>query len=267
MELYLKAVWLGIVEGLTEFLPVSSTGHLILAEEFVNTNISESFSTMIQLGAILAICVLYFQKLWGVFIALPHSRAARQFAAGILIAFLPAMVIGFLFHDFIKGELFNPIVVSFSLLIGGVAILIAEQLRPAPSMQTVDDIDLKTALKIGFIQCLAMIPGVSRSGATILGGMMLGVERKAAAEFSFFRAIPTMLGVFDYDAYKNHEALLAQGGHELMLIGVGFVVSFITAIIVVRSFLSIVTKYGFAPFAYYRIILGGVMLMYLIFIA
>jgi undecaprenyl-diphosphatase len=259
---FIYAIVLGIVEGLTEFLPVSSTGHLILTEALLNYKAPETFDTMIQLGAILAVCVLYFQKLWQVVLDLPSKRQAQMFALGIIIAFLPAMIIGYLGHDFIKAKLFNPIVVSISLIIGGLIIIIAETYRPEPKIKEVDDIDLITALKIGLVQCCAMIPGVSRSGATIIGAMFMGVERKAAAEFSFFLAIPTMLGVFVYEAYKGREELLGQGGHDLAVVGVGFVVSFISAILVIKPFLNIVTKIGFTPFAWYRIAAGILMLGY-----
>lgn len=254
------AIILGIVEGLTEFLPVSSTGHLILAEKLMGHEVPKAFDTMIQLGAILAICVIYFEKLWGILISLPTNPQSRQFAIGILIAFLPSAILGFIFHDFIKTVLFNPIIVSIALIIGGFAIILAEKFRPLPAIIEVDDIGLVTALKIGLVQCVSMIPGVSRSGATIIGAMLMKVERKAAAEFSFFLAIPTMIGVFVYDAYKNRAELLGQGGQELMIVGIGFVVSFISAIIVVKAFMAIVTKYGFVPFAYYRIVAGILML-------
>lgn len=257
---YIYAVILGIVEGLTEFLPVSSTGHLILAEKLMNYKSPDAFDTMIQLGAILAICVLYFHKLWSVATHLATSKDAQRFTTSVIVAFLPAMVIGFIFHDFIKSVLFSPLVVSIALIVGGIAMIIAERYRPRANIMSVDDIDFITALKIGFCQCLAMVPGVSRSGATIIGGMLMKVERKAAAEFSFFLAIPTMLGVFVYEAYKNKAELLSQGGHGMALIAVGFIVSFISAVVVVKAFMSIVTRYGFAPFAYYRIVAGIIML-------
>jgi undecaprenyl-diphosphatase len=254
------AIILGIVEGLTEFLPVSSTGHLILAEKLMGHEVPKAFDTMIQLGAILAICVIYFEKLWGIFISLPTNPQSRKFAAGILIAFLPSAMLGFILHDFIKKVLFSPIIVSIALIIGGFVIILAEKFRPAPAIMEVDDIGLVTALKIGLVQCVSMIPGVSRSGATIIGAMLMKVERKAAAEFSFFLAIPTMVGVFVYDAYKNRAELLSQGGQELMIVGIGLAISFISAIIVVKAFMAIVTKYGFVPFAYYRIVAGVLML-------
>ncbi len=257
---FLYAIFLGIVEGLTEFLPVSSTGHLLLAEALAGKKAPEAFETMIQLGAILAVCVLYFQKLWNVVLDLPKSKQAQKFAAGIIIAFLPAMIVGFLAHDFIKSALFNPIVVSVSLIIGGIIIIYAEAKRPSPKIIEVDDINILTALKIGLVQCFAMIPGVSRSGATIIGAMFMGVERKAAAEFSFFLAIPTMLGVFVYEAISNRETLLSQGGSELLIVAIGFITSFISALLVIKPFLNIVTKIGFTPFAWYRIAAGILML-------
>ncbi len=259
---FIDAVILGIVEGITEFLPVSSTGHLILAKDLMGNHFPDTFETMIQLGAILAICVLYFKKLWQVLLDLPSKRQAQMFALGIIIAFLPAMLIGAVAHDFIKEKLFNPIVVSVSLIIGGVIIIFAERLVHQIKFETVDDIDVKTAFKIGVVQCLAMIPGTSRSGATIIGALFLGVGRKAAAEFSFFLAIPTMVGVFAYEAFKSRHELMASGGHELILTAVGFVVSFISALLVIKPFLNYVTQKGFTPFAYYRIAAGALMLGY-----
>jgi undecaprenyl-diphosphatase len=257
---HINAAILGIVEGLTEFLPVSSTGHLILADELMGSGAPETFSTMIQLGAILAVVVLYFEKLWGVAMSLPTSAQSRQFTAAVLLAFAPSMVLGYLLHDFIKGTLFNPIVVSVTLVVGGVLILLAERFRPEPKVVDVDDISVMTGLKIGLFQCLAMIPGMSRSGATIIGAMMMGVDRKPAAEFSFFLAIPTMLGVFVYEGWSGREELMAQGGHELALIANGFIVSFFSALVVIKLFIGIVQKLGFAPFAWYRIVVGSAML-------
>jgi undecaprenyl-diphosphatase len=253
---YLIAILLGIVEGVTEFLPISSTGHLILAEHLFPGAVPDTFETMIQLGAILAVVVLYFEKLWGAFITIPSSAASRQFAAAIIVAFLPAMALGALLHDFIKTVLFSPFVVAVAMVVGGVLILLAERFRPKPRIVDVDDIDLMTALKIGACQCLAMVPGMSRSGSTIIGAMLMGVDRKPAAEFSFFLAIPTMVGVFVYEGWKSKDALLAQGGHDLALVAVGFVVSFLVAIVVIKLFIGMVQKMGFAPFAWYRIVVG-----------
>jgi undecaprenyl-diphosphatase len=257
MSDYLIAVLLGIIEGLTEFLPISSTGHLILAERFLGDGaVPDTFETMIQLGAVLAVVVLYFQKLWGVFITIPTNPQSRQFAAAVIVGFLPAMVIGAILHDFIKEVLFSPFVVSWALVVGGVLILLAERFRPTPTVMEVDDITVWTGLKIGFCQCLAMIPGMSRSGATIIGAMLMGVDRKPAAEYSFFLAIPTMLGVFVYEGWSSRAELLAQGGRDLALIAIGFVVSFLSAIVVIKLFIGIVQKMGFAPFAWYRIVVG-----------
>jgi undecaprenyl-diphosphatase len=253
---YLVAVLLGIVEGFTEFLPISSTGHLILAEHFLPKVLPDTFETMIQLGAILAVVVVYFEKLWGVFITIPTNPASRQFAAAIIVAFLPAMVLGAIFHDFIKSVLFSPFVVACAMVLGGVLILLAERFRPAPKIIDVDHIDVLTGLKIGVCQCLAMIPGMSRSGSTIIGAMLMGVDRKPAAEFSFFLAIPTMVGVFVYEGWSGREALLAQGGQDLLLVAIGFAISFLTALIVIKVFIGLVQKMGFAPFAWYRIVVG-----------
>ncbi len=260
MSDYLVAILLGIIEGLTEFLPISSTGHLILAEQFLPGKIPDTFETMIQLGAVLAVVVLYFEKLWGVFITLPSSPASRQFAAAVILAFFPSMFLGALLHDFIKGVLFSPVVVSVTLVVGGILILLAERFRPQPQILDVDDISVVMGLKIGLCQCLALIPGMSRSGATIIGAMMLGVDRKPAAEFSFFLSIPTMVGVFAYEGWSNREALLAQGGQDLILVAIGFLVAFITAIFVIKLFIGVVQRMGFAPFAYYRIVVGLLML-------
>lgn len=254
---YLIAILLGIIEGITEFLPISSTGHLILAEHLLPDAVPDTFETMIQLGAVLAVVVLYFEKLWGVFITLPTRAASRQFAAAVIVGFLPAMALGALLHDFIKTVLFSPFVVANAMVVGGVLILLAERFRPQPKITDVDDIDVLTGLKIGVCQCLAMIPGMSRSGSTIIGAMLMGVDRKPAAEYSFFLAIPTMVGVFAYEGWSSREALLAQGGHDLFLVAIGFVVSFFTALVVVKLFIGMVAKMGFAPFAWYRIVVGS----------
>jgi undecaprenyl-diphosphatase len=259
-ETWLQVALLGIVEGLTEFLPVSSTGHLILAEEVLGFTgpPGRVFDIAIQLGAILAICVAYFPRLWGVAVAAPTDPGARRFIAAVLLAFLPAAVIGVLAHGFIKAVLFSPWVVAISLIVGGIAILAIERLRPVPRFDAVEHIPLPTAVGIGFIQCLAMIPGVSRSGATIMGALLLGVERKTAAEFSFFLAIPTMFGATVYDLYKNRATLSMDGG---AVIAVGFIVAFLVALPIVRGLVGFVGRHGFAPFAWYRIVLGIVALV------
>ncbi|HEY5129918.1 MAG TPA: undecaprenyl-diphosphate phosphatase [Bradyrhizobium sp.] len=251
-----RAVILGIVEGVTEFLPVSSTGHLLLAERFFDLgegSFWKSFAILIQLGAILAIVALYFIKLWRVALGMFSNPEDRRFVIGLLVAFLPAAVIGAAAGGYIKAYLFNPWVVCFSLIVGGAILLWVDQLDLDPHEHDATTFPLPTYLAIGFAQCLAMIPGVSRSGATIVGAMLLGADRRAAAEFSFFLAIPTMVGAFAYEFYKNRaEISLDHAG----IIAIGFVVSFITAMIVVKSFLTYVTRHDFSLFAWWRVIVG-----------
>jgi undecaprenyl-diphosphatase len=251
-----RAVILGIVEGVTEFLPVSSTGHLLLAERFFDLgegSFWKSFAILIQLGAILAIVALYFIKLWRVALGMFSNPEDRRFVIGLLVAFLPAAVIGAAAGGYIKAYLFNPWVVCFSLIVGGAILLWVDQLDLDPHEHDATTFPLPTYLAIGFAQCLAMIPGVSRSGATIVGAMLLGADRRSAAEFSFFLAIPTMVGAFAYEFYKNRaEISLDHAG----IIAIGFVVSFITAMIVVKSFLTYVTRHDFALFAWWRVIVG-----------
>lgn len=257
------ALLLGIIEGLTEFIPVSSTGHLILFGDLLGFQgpPGKVFEIVIQLGAILAILWLYRGKLFQITTGLAkREKAAWHFSMGILLAFLPAMALGALLHDFIKNVLFSVYNVSLALLIGGVAMLLIERYKPSPRLHGFDHIPLPVCFRIGLCQCLAMIPGVSRSGATILGAMLLGVERRAATEFSFFLAIPTMLAATAYDVFKNWDTLSADGA---VLIAVGFASAFATALIVVRALVFYVTRHGFAPFACYRIALGGIMLIIL----
>ena len=253
----IRAVILGIVEGVTEFLPVSSTGHLLLAERFFylgEDSFWKCFAVLIQLGAILAILALYFGKLWHIAQGLFRGNMeARRFVIGVLVAFLPAAIIGALMGGYIKSYLFNPWVVCFSLIVGGAILLWIDHLDLAPVHDDATTFPLPMYLKIGFAQCVAMIPGVSRSGATIVGAMLLGAEKRAAAEFSFFLAIPTMAGAFVYDLYKSRGDLSMDHG---VIIAIGFVVSFITAIIVVKSFLGYVTRHGFTLFAWWRVIVG-----------
>jgi undecaprenyl-diphosphatase len=213
----------------------------------------KTFEVMIQLGAILALVVLYFHKLWTTLIGLPFDPAARRFTLSILLAFLPALVLGAALHGFIKSVLFSPLVVATALIVGGVVILIVEETQKRVRYKEADHVPLRTSFLIGIGQTLAMVPGVSRSGATIIAGLLLGLERRAAAEFSFFLSIPTMTGAFVYDAYKNRHVLeFAHWG----VISVGFCVAFISALLVVKPFLAVVSRVGFAPFAYYRIALG-----------
>lgn len=249
---------LGILEGLTEFIPVSSTGHLILASELLTYEMQAGFEIIIQLGAILAVCWVYKERLFFCTVNLGRDKKANRFALNLLVAFLPSMVIGFFAHSFIKEILFSPLVVSISLVIGGVIILLIEKFHKAePKHNDVDEFNIWLALKIGFCQVLAMIPGTSRSGATIMGALLLGVNRKAATEFSFFLAIPTMVGATVYDIYKNWEFLNTG---NITLIAVGFATAFLSALVVVKTVVSFVSKNGFTPFGWYRIIVGAIML-------
>lgn len=263
MSVYLIAVLLGLLEGLTEFLPVSSTAHLIIAGALVGfDDPTGSFKVMIQLGAILAIVVVYFQKIWATVIGLPTKAEARRFAFGVVLAFLPAAVAGVALGDvvervFLQGSASATAaqIIASVLILGGVIMLAVERFRPEARVHSVDEIPVWKSLAIGCCQCLALVPGVSRSGATIVGAMLFGVERRAAAEFSFFLAMPTMLGAFTYSFWKNREALDFS---QLGVIGAGFAAAFVAGLVVVRLFLGIVSKWGFAPFAWYRIGLGGV---------
>lgn len=259
ITLALEALLLGIVEGLTEFLPVSSTGHLILVGDLLGFEgpPGRVFEVAIQLGAILAVVCVYFHKLWNVFVRLPVDAAARRFAIAVFLGFLPSAIVGATIHGFIKSVLFNPIIVCIALILGGFAIIAVENLVHSERWRRVEDFPASLSLRIGLFQCMALIPGVSRSGATILGSLLMGVERRTAAEFSFFVAIPTMLGATVYDLYKNHASLSFDGG---ALIAIGFIAAFIAALLVVRSVLDFISRYGFKPFAYYRIVLGAVML-------
>ncbi|MFM2044151.1 MAG: hypothetical protein RLY86_2727 [Pseudomonadota bacterium] len=257
----LDAILLGVLEGLTEFIPVSSTGHLILLGELLGFRgeTEDLFKVVIQLGAILAVLVVYFARLWKVLIGLPFDNGARRFAAAVLLAFLPAAILGVLFHGYIKAVLFNPVVVCAALVVGGILILIAERAVPVARHYYVEEFPVSLSLRIGLFQCLALIPGVSRSGASIIGALMMGVDRRAAAEFSFFVAIPTMLGAATYDLYKNREILTFDG---VELIAIGFATAFLSALLVVRSLVAFVGKYGFTPFAWYRIVLGTIGLVF-----
>jgi undecaprenyl-diphosphatase len=253
----IKAIVLGIVEGLTEFLPVSSTGHLLLLSHFFgfdDDDFGKTFVVLIQLGAILAILSVYFQRLWAIAIGALTQEAPRRFILGVLIAFLPAAVIGALLHSFIKGVLFNVWIVCIMLIVGGGVLLWIDRLRLKPVYHDATQFPLMTYLIIGFAQCLAMVPGVSRSGATIVSAMLLGADKRAAAEFSFYLAMPTMAGAFAYDLMKNWGQL---GGSNWLIVAVGFATSFVAAFIVVKSFLDYVSSHGFAVFAWWRIIVGA----------
>jgi undecaprenyl-diphosphatase len=263
MDPILTIILLGIVEGVTEFIPVSSTGHLILAGALLGYDAHQwkVFNVVIQLGAILAVVVLY----WRTFVAVLAGLVRREpeswrFLRNVAVAFLPSAVVGLALHAQIEAMLGSPTIVAVALIVGGVAILVIERLAPAGHERGVADISLGKAVGIGLIQCVSMVPGVSRSGATILGGLSLGVERRTAAEFSFFLAIPTMLGASALELVRNRDDLGAAG---IEGIAIGFVVSFVVALLVIRWFLGIVTRHGFAPFAWYRIAVGAAALLWL----
>lgn len=249
------ALLLGVVEGLTEFIPVSSTGHLIVLVDFFNvrTPPGRVFEICIQLGAILAVCVAYWGRLWGKALGLFSDPAARRFAIAILAAFAPAVVLGLVAGDVVREQLFRPEIVATMLILGGLAILFLEKHERPVKFADADGVDPVTALKIGAVQCLAFIPGVSRSGATIIGARMLGLSAVAAAEFSFFVAIPTMLGATAYAAYKARGDITAEGA---AMVAVGFAAAFVSALIVVKGVIAFISRRGLTPFAYYRIGLG-----------
>ncbi len=251
---------LGVLEGLTEFIPVSSTGHLLLAGHFLGfQSTGKTFEVVIQLGAVLAILTVYMSKLVTVFSTAHKDPAAMRFIVSVALAFLPAMAIGVLAHDFIKTVLFEtPMLIAVMLVVGGVILLFVERIAPAPLHDDATAIPLRKALAIGFIQCLAMVPGVSRSGSTIVGALMLGVSKRAAAEFSFFLSLPTMAGAVVYDLYKNRDVLDFSA---LSDIAVGFVLAFFTAVLVVRWLLNFVSRHGYALFGWWRIIVGSVALV------
>ncbi len=268
MPILIIAIILGIVEGITEFLPVSSTGHLVLASALLGYNDEQwnAFNIIIQLGAILAIVVLYWRTFWAVLEGLLKGQAISwRFVRNILIGFLPSAILGFLLISRIEALLLRPALVAWAFIIGGVAILVIERMVKSTPVVGVAEMPLKTAIGVGVIQCLSMIPGVSRSGATIMGGLSLGVERRTAAEFSFFLAIPTMLGATTLEFVKHRDALMAgAGGVGFGTVAVGFIVSFVVAIVVVKAFVHYISRHGFAPFAWYRIVAGAVALVWLL---
>jgi undecaprenyl-diphosphatase len=254
----LMAAILGVVEGLTEFLPVSSTAHLLIAQDLLGFQPpGEVFPIVIQFGAILAVVAVYWRRFWDVLITLPSSKDSQYFTLGIIVAFLPAAVFGAALHGFIKEVLFAPDiapkVIATTLILGGILILVFERLAPPPRYLDGDRLPLSKALQIGFFQVLAIVPGVSRSGATILGGELVGVDRKAGALFTFYLAVPTMLGATVFDLWKNRHVLNFAASLD---IAVGFVVSFLVALIVVRTFIGFIGRYGLKPFGWYRIAAG-----------
>ena len=252
----LEAAILGLVEGLTEFIPVSSTAHILLLGHFMGFESSgKTFEVLIQLGAILAIVAAYFGRLRRIAVSAPRDRATQRFILGVVLAFVPAAVLGVLLHGLIKRVLFeSPTLICCTLIVGGLALLAIDQLRIRVRYDDPWSFPPSLAFKIGLCQCLALIPGMSRSGATIGGALLLGVSKPAATEFSFFLALPTMAGAFTYDLYKNWSILSLQ---DAKLIAVGFVVAFVSALLVVRSLIPFVGRHGFAPFAYWRLFVGA----------
>ena len=264
ITLLIKAAVMGIVEGLTEFLPISSTGHLILAGALLGFDDEKAkvFDIAIQTGAIFAVILVYWQKIRDTLVALPNEKQAQQFALNVLVAFLPAVVLGLLFGKAIKANLFTPVVVASTFIIGGFIILWAEKRqKDNPAVARINEVEAMSvvdALKVGLVQCLAMIPGTSRSGATIIGGMLLGLSRKAATDFSFYLAIPTLIGAGVYSLYKDR-ALLSVS--DVPLFGVGLLFSFLSAWLCIRWLLRYIASHSFTPFAWYRIAFGIVVLV------
>ncbi len=258
--LLFKAVILGIVEGLTEFLPVSSTGHLILVGDLLHFNDEKGklFEVVIQVGAILAVCWEYRVKIAAVIGGLPAQPEARRFATNLIIAFLPLAVLGLLFGNVIKATLFKPVPVALAFIIGAFVIIWAERRKHRIRILEVDDVLPLDALKLGFAQAFALIPGTSRSGATIIGGLLFGLSRKAATEFSFFLAIPTLIVASVYDLYKHRDLL---DNADLPMFGAGFIAAFISAFIAVRALLRYISRHDFIAFAGYRIVFGLVVLV------
>jgi undecaprenyl-diphosphatase len=261
-ELWLKAAILGLVEGATEFIPVSSTGHLIVVSNWLGLidERAKTFDIFIQLGAILAIVWLYRTRLARAVVDARRDPASRRFLLNLFISFLPAAVVGFLSHEWIKARLFNPEVVAIALIAGGALILLIERWAPTPRIDDVNRVPARTAFGIGLAQVLSLIPGTSRSGATIMGGYALGLSRTAATEFSFFLAIPVMLAATTYDLAKSWSVLSVT---DIPMFAVGFIVSFVSAVIVVKAFLAYVSRHSFGVFAWYRIVLGLVLLFVL----
>lgn len=251
-----QVILLGLIEGLTEFIPVSSTGHLLLVGHFLGfQSPGRTFEVLIQLGAILAILSVYAAKLLRLLADAPLQPRSRRFILAILLGFLPAAVIGAVAHRFIKAVLFeSPWLICTTLIVGGIILLAVDRMRLEPRFHDAMDLPLSTAFAIGLAQCLAMIPGVSRSGSTIVGALLLGADKRAATEFSFFLAMPTMAGAFAYDLYKSHAELTFD---DAMAIALGFAVSFVAAVLVVRYLLDFVSRHGFSLFAWWRILVGG----------
>lgn len=259
--LLLKAFLLGLVEGATEFLPISSTGHLIIVGDLLHFNDDKGkiFEIVIQLGAILAVCYEFRKRLFTTLTQMTKQASAQRFVANLFIAFLPLAILGLAFHHVITQYLFSPITVAFALIVGGFAILFIENNVKPPVTLNVEALSAKQALQIGFAQALALVPGVSRAGATILGGMLFGLSRQTATEFSFFLAIPTMFAATAYDLLKNWRLLSVS---DVPMFVVGFITAFISALLVIKMLLRFVATHNFKVFAWYRIIFGAIVLLY-----
>lgn len=260
IALLLKAAIMGMVEGLTEFLPISSTGHLILAGSLLNFNMPSAkvFEIAIQTGAIFAVIIVYWQRTRETIAGLPTQRRAQRFSLNVLIAFIPAVVLGLLFGKAVKAHLFTPVVVASAFIIGGFIILWAERRQSVVRIHEVDEMSPWDALKVGLVQCLALIPGTSRSGATIIGGMLLGLSRKAATDFSFYLAIPTLIGAGAYSLYKDRALLTVA---DIPVFAVGLVFAFLSAWVCIRWLIRYVASHSFVPFAWYRIAFGCLILL------
>ncbi len=258
---YLKALLLGMLEGLTEFLPISSTGHLIIAEDLIGfTGVqARPFVIFIQLGAILAVCWYYRLKIWSVGRGFPQDPAARGFVLNLVVALVPAAVLGFALHHVIKQYLFHPLTVACALIAGGFVILVIERLARRPHIQSVDEMRWQDALKVGCAQAFSLIPGTSRAGATIMGGLIFGLSRPAATEFSFFLAIPTMFAATGYELFKSWQILQP---HDLGVFGTGFLAAFVSAFVAVKALLYYIAHHNFSVFAYYRVLFGLVVFIY-----
>lgn len=259
IDLLIHSFILGIVEGLTEFIPVSSTGHLILASSLLRADgvAVDVFNVFIQIGAIFAVIWARRERVSNLAIGFFNNAAERSMGLKIIAAFLPAAIAGVLFHEYIKAVLFSPWVVSVSLIVGGIIMLIVERMAPAPHTNRMDDMSFKTAIGIGLCQITSLIPGISRAGASLVGAQFLGVERRAATEFSFFLAIPTILGAAAYDLWANFDVLVWD---DVPVFALGTITAFVSALIVVKFLIDFVGKFGFAPFAYYRMVAGAVFL-------
>jgi undecaprenyl-diphosphatase len=260
ITLLLKAAIMGVVEGLTEFLPISSTGHLILAGSLLGFHggVAKVFEIAIQTGAILAVIIVYWQRIRSTIVGLPTERQARRFAINVLIAFVPAVILGLLLGKAIKANLFTPVVVASAFIVGGFIILWAERRQSAARIHSVDQMTPWDALKVGLVQCLALIPGTSRSGATIIGGMLMGLSRPASTDFSFYLAIPTLIGAGAYSLYKDRDLLSAS---DIPMFAVGLLFAFVSAWVCIRWLIRYVATHSFVPFAWYRIAFGCLILL------